>query len=449
MKWAGECSESLALEGNLYAYQNRVRGIVQQCVSVVEACDKDATIGDLAARQKRAMEIIKSMRYGPENKDYVWINDMNPTMIMHPYKPQLDGKALGKVADPDGKQLFVEFVNKCKADGAGFVTYKWPKPGSEAPVPKISYVALYKPWNWVMGTGVFVTDEDQNFLARLEQFASGQPFTFSVETDPASCNFGKFLASSDTAKLCAEFPELSRSLSACREPYEKLYQLATVMSDAISGGDMEKALYCYKNELQPTMNKFKKHLDEAIDAEAFLQAGADKANTIYASATQPALAEVRGLLKDASRIANQEITTDAAMLTAAERTQRNVTAVGVVAVVLGVLLTLVISRGITRMLTKIITGLSEGAEQVNDAAGQVSSASQQSAEGASEQASSLEETSAALEEMSSMTRTNAEHAKQANELSEQARTAAESGNLTMDQFEPGDGGYKRIVQPDQ
>ena len=216
MKWAGECSHNLALEGNLYAYQNRVQGIVQQCVSVVEACDKDVTIGDTTARQKRAMEIIKTMRYGPENTDYVWINDMHPNMVMHPFKPQLDGTSIAEVADPDGKKLFVEFVNKCKAEGAGFVTYKWPMPGSDKPVPKISYVALYKPWNWVVGTGVFVTDDDEKFLARLEQFASGKPFTFGMETDPAKCSFGKFLASEKTAELCAGFPELSRSLNACR-----------------------------------------------------------------------------------------------------------------------------------------------------------------------------------------------------------------------------------------
>jgi methyl-accepting chemotaxis protein len=90
-----------------------------------------------------------------------------------------------------------------------------------------------------------------------------------------------------------------------------------------------------------------------------------------------------------------------------------------------------ISRSITRPIYRIITGLTEGADQVNDAAAQVSSASQQLAEGASEQASSLEETSSALEEMAAMTRTNAANAKQANELAGQARCAAEDGDKTM------------------
>jgi methyl-accepting chemotaxis protein len=101
------------------------------------------------------------------------------------------------------------------------------------------------------------------------------------------------------------------------------------------------------------------------------------------------------------------------------------------ALVLGVMLAFFITRSITGPINRIITGLTEGADQVNDAAGQVSSASQQLAEGASEQASSLEETSSALEEMAAMTRTNAANAKQANELARQARKAADEGDHTM------------------
>ena len=99
--------------------------------------------------------------------------------------------------------------------------------------------------------------------------------------------------------------------------------------------------------------------------------------------------------------------------------------------VLCTVLGLVITRSITKPINRIVSGLNDGANQVNDAAGQVSSTSQQLAEGATEQASSLEETSSALEEMAAMTKTNASNAKQANELSGQARTAAESGDKTM------------------
>jgi methyl-accepting chemotaxis protein len=104
------------------------------------------------------------------------------------------------------------------------------------------------------------------------------------------------------------------------------------------------------------------------------------------------------------------------------------------AMIAGVLLAVIITRSIVRPINRIIVGLNEGAEQVNDAAGQVATASQQLAEGASEQASALEETSSALEEMAAMTRTNAANAQQANELTGQARAAAETGDQTMSQL---------------
>jgi len=101
------------------------------------------------------------------------------------------------------------------------------------------------------------------------------------------------------------------------------------------------------------------------------------------------------------------------------------------AIVLGVVLAVTITRSIVKPINRIIAGLNEGASQVNEAARQVSASSQQLAAGASEQASSLEETSSALEEMAAMTRTNAENARQAHGLSDQAAKAAKDGDQTM------------------
>jgi methyl-accepting chemotaxis protein len=103
----------------------------------------------------------------------------------------------------------------------------------------------------------------------------------------------------------------------------------------------------------------------------------------------------------------------------------------VTALALVIVLSWAITRSITNPINRIVASLNEGADQVNDAAGQISAASQQLAEGASEQAASLEETSSALEQMAAMTRTNAEHARQANDLSGQATCAAQDGDQTM------------------
>jgi methyl-accepting chemotaxis protein len=79
---------------------------------------------------------------------------------MHPVKPELDGKDVSNDADPNGKLLFIEFVKTVRASGAGYVDYLWPKPGSSVPVRKISYVKLFEPWGWVVGSGLYLDDLD-------------------------------------------------------------------------------------------------------------------------------------------------------------------------------------------------------------------------------------------------------------------------------------------------
>lgn len=108
--------------------------------------------------QERAMKIVGSLRYGEGSKEYFWINDMQPRMVMHPISPNLNGSDLSTFKDPDGKRIFVEAVEVCKKDGEGFVEYMWPKPGESKPVPKISFVKYFEPFDWVIGTGIYVDD---------------------------------------------------------------------------------------------------------------------------------------------------------------------------------------------------------------------------------------------------------------------------------------------------
>jgi len=132
---------------------------------LTETAQEEVKKAMLEEQKENVIELIKSLRYGPESEDYFWINDMHPKMIVHPYKPELDGTDLSENKDPNGKRLFVEFVNVCRDKGEGFVDYYWPKYGADKPQPKLSYVKLFKEWGWVIGTGIYIDDID----ARVEQ----------------------------------------------------------------------------------------------------------------------------------------------------------------------------------------------------------------------------------------------------------------------------------------
>jgi PAS domain-containing protein len=110
-----------------------------------------------------AMELAKSsvgsIRYGSDQKDYFWITDLQPVMIEHPYRKDLNGKDLSDFRDSKGKVIFVEFVNAVSATGESYVDYMWQwNDDSTRIVPKLSYVRLFKPWGWIIGTGIYIED---------------------------------------------------------------------------------------------------------------------------------------------------------------------------------------------------------------------------------------------------------------------------------------------------
>jgi len=155
----------------LEAKKEMLKELVESSYSTISYYDSLAKEGKLTDEEakKLAKEAIKVLRYG-EN-DYFWINDMTPTMVMHPIKPELDGKDLSKAKDPNGKYLFVEFVNEVKkSQKSGFVPYLWPKPGKEQPQPKLSFVKLYEPWGWIVGSGVYIDDIEEEFNDTLQTF---------------------------------------------------------------------------------------------------------------------------------------------------------------------------------------------------------------------------------------------------------------------------------------
>ncbi len=140
--------------------RNNAADVVKVAYSLVSEYDQRAAKGEFSVEEAkaRALERIKQLRFGHEGKDYIWINDLEPKMIMHPLKPEMDGKNLSDLKDQNGKYYFSEMVKVCKEKGEGFVDYVWPKAEGEKPSPKVSYVKLYTPWGWVIGSGNYVDD---------------------------------------------------------------------------------------------------------------------------------------------------------------------------------------------------------------------------------------------------------------------------------------------------
>ena len=130
--------------------------------------------GELSQEESQALAIhqVKNLRYGPEGKDYFWINDMQPRMVMHPYLPELNGAILTDYADPEGKHLFNNIVDTVKKYGEGFVPYMWQwKDDPSRVVNKLSFVKGFEPWGWIIGTGMYLDDVDREISNLTRTFS--------------------------------------------------------------------------------------------------------------------------------------------------------------------------------------------------------------------------------------------------------------------------------------
>ncbi len=155
----------------MQAHKNASREHVEVVRGIVAWAHAKESGGKLsrAQAQQLALEAIERLRYN--GNEYFWINDMEPRVVMHPIKPELNGKPVGDMKDPNGLALFKAFVDKVKADGKGFVAYQWPKPGASSPQDKVAYVQGFEPWGWVIGSGVYVDDVKRELIVRAAWLA--------------------------------------------------------------------------------------------------------------------------------------------------------------------------------------------------------------------------------------------------------------------------------------
>ncbi|MBB4193379.1 methyl-accepting chemotaxis protein [Rhizobium aethiopicum] len=345
--------------------------------------------------QAAAKDVIGAMRYGADG--YFWINDMRPAMVMHPIKPQLNGTDISQMKDPTGKFLFVEFVNKVKKDGKGFVDYYWPKPGADEPVLKYSYVAGFEPWGWIVGTGVYADD-----LAALYRQNAIWAAALCLLGAAATIAIAYAIVRSVTAPIArlktamnaiaAEEASVEIAGSECRDEVGQMAKVLLVLRDSV---DERSALRGREDARQRQIE------DERRGNEASLRSASERQNR----AMQVLGVGLEKLASGDLTVAIGDIGEDYAKL-------RNDFNAAVDA------------------LNGVIHAIAESSRVVNDSASDISEATGNLSKRTEQQAAALEETAAALDEITATVKTASERANEAREMvAETKASAGRSGDI--------------------
>jgi methyl-accepting chemotaxis protein len=342
-----------------------------------------------AEAQERAKDVVAAMRYAPDG--YLWINDMQPAMVMHPIKPELNGKDLSQNKDPNGKHLFVEFVNVVKASKEGFVDYYWPKPGFEAPVEKFSHVIGFEPWGWVVGTGVYSDD----LAALFRQTATEYAVIIGI----------------------AILAILFCAMMVVRSVVRPINRLKTAMSD-IAGERVD-------TEITDTDRR-----DEIGGMAKTLQVLRDSVRDRIEMRDREA-AQQDSLNGERARNETQ-------LRTAAERQSHAIDAIGSALAQLaeGDLTVQIEAIGAdyeklradfnraVQSLGGVLISINQSSDVVTSSAGHISEATNNLSRRTEQQAAALEETAAALDEITATVRTAAERANEARQMVAETKTSA-------------------------
>lgn len=119
--------------------------------------------------QQQAKQALRHLRYGEVG--YFWVNDLETRLLVHPTQPHLEGQLQSSYQDKLGRFIFQDFVDLVQQQQAGYLHYFWPRPGQTNPVEKLSYVVLFEPWGWVLGSGIYLDEMEAIFWKEAQIYA--------------------------------------------------------------------------------------------------------------------------------------------------------------------------------------------------------------------------------------------------------------------------------------
>ncbi|MBD9151483.1 MAG: methyl-accepting chemotaxis protein [Lachnospiraceae bacterium] len=142
----------------LDSYKSVISSEVQSAISITENYYELAQSGELpeAEAQKKAMEVIRSIRYGDDNSGYLWIDGTDYTLLMHPILPDQEGNNRYELTDQNDVKIIQEIMKVAKE--GGYNEFYFTKSDGVTVAPKVAYSKEFEPWDWVITTGVYEDD---------------------------------------------------------------------------------------------------------------------------------------------------------------------------------------------------------------------------------------------------------------------------------------------------
>lgn len=171
----------------LSGYKTEVKAEVETALSIVQHYYGLSQSGKITEDQAKsdAEEALRDFRYGDDGSGYVWIDDTDYTLVMHPILPDQEGANRKGLEDKNGVMIIQEIMKV--ADKGGYNEFMFTKSDGKTVAPKIAYSKAFPQWNWVITTGCYTDDIKGNIAGshnniRINKLFKGSTIFMIVES---------------------------------------------------------------------------------------------------------------------------------------------------------------------------------------------------------------------------------------------------------------------------
>lgn len=358
--------------------------------------------------EEKAKAMIRQMRY--KSDQYFFVIDLELNCVLHPIQTDLEGKSVSEKKDPNGVYLFREMDRVAQKEGQGYVSYMWPKPGIDRPLPKITYVKMYKDFKWIIGTGIYVDDIDES-LSQMNNFL----LLIILIAALLSGSAGIFIARFISGKI----------------------KIIDSTAQKIASGDIDVSINLdLEDEIGSLSKSFQKmienirHSIEVISAKSL---EAEKATRIALEAEENANNQKEYLARNTKVMLGEMDKFAEGDLTVNLKVENEKDDIGK--------LFMGFNKAVAN-LNAVVSNVTEVAGLAASASAQISSTTEELASGAQEQSSQTSDVAAAVEEM---TRTILATAANASNVSTSSKDVNEQAKFGVKKVEENKKGIQRII----
>lgn len=147
-------------------YNLEIKSEIQSAIAIIQTYYDRSQAGELTEEEAKelAKEVIRGMRYRDDDSGYMWIDDTDYNLVMHPILPEQEGNNRYDLTDQNGVKIIQNIMKSADA-GGGYNEFYFTKADGVTVAPKRAYSEKFEPWNWVVTTGNYIDDMTEEIQA--------------------------------------------------------------------------------------------------------------------------------------------------------------------------------------------------------------------------------------------------------------------------------------------